>query len=237
MAKPLKSLPYLLALAVSAVSFACGGGSASVTGANDTQASRSPSPSQSVKGATIQGTLRSAAAAGDVSASSDASAASMGGIKVSVVGTSIQVTTDGSGQFTLTGIPAGNAQLRFQGKGLDALLTISGLAAGQTLTLTFQVNGSSVTEVGDDNGGHGNDDNGDDDQGQKQVEFDGSISSLSPLTIAGRHVTTNSSTRYFGSHHASVPASDVLKVGNKVEVDGQQQADKSVLASKIQLED
>ena len=234
MAKPLKSLPYLLVLAVSGVAFACGGGNPTVTGANETQAAPGKSP-QTAQGATIQGTLRSSAAAGDVNAS-DVGAASMGGIKVSVVGTSIQVTTDGNGTFTLTGIPAGSAELRFQGKGLDATLTIGGLVSGQTLTLTFQVSGNSVSKVGDDNGQHGNDDQGDDDH-QGQVELDGTISSLSPLTIAGRHVTTNASTRYLGAHHASVPAADVLKVGNKVQVEGQQQADKSVLASKIQLED
>jgi uncharacterized protein DUF5666 len=237
MAKPLKFLPYLLVLAVSAVSLACGGGNAAVTGANETPGS-SGAPSQSLKGATIQGTLRSSTAAGSVSASSDVSAASMGGIKVSVVGTSIQVTTNGSGEFTLTGVSAGTAELRFQGKGLDATLTVGGLVAGQTLTLTFQVNGNSVSKVGDDNQGddqQGDDHQGDDNNGKNQVDFEGSISSLSPLTIAGRHVTTNSSTRYFGAHHASVPASDVLKVGNKVEVEGQQQADKSVLASQIQL--
>jgi hypothetical protein len=237
MAKPMKSFPYLLLIAVCAVSFACGGGNASMTGASETQASPGKS-AQSVQGATIQGTLRSSAAAGDVNASSEVGAASMGGIKVSIVGTSIQVSTDGNGQFTLTGIPAGSAELRFQGRGLDATLTIGGLVAGQTLTLTFQVNGNSVSKVGDDDGQHGDDDQGDDDNhGQNQVELDGTISSLSPLTIAGRHVTTSSSTRYFGAHHASVPASDVLKLGNKVEVEGQQQADKTVLASKIQLED
>lgn len=234
MAKPLKSLPYLLVLAGSAVSLACGGGNAAVTGASENPGSSS-APSQGVKGATIQGTVRSSTAAGNVSASSDVGTASVGGIKVSVVGTSIQVTTDGSGQFTLTGIPAGTAELRFQGKGLDARLKIGGLVAGQTLTLTFQVNGNSVSNVGDDD--HGDDHQGDDDHGQDGVELDGTISNLSPLTISGRHVTTNSSTRYFGAHHATVPASDVLKLGNKVEVEGQKQADNSVLAAKIQLED
>ena len=99
MATRVKSFPYLLVLAASALSFACGG-SSSMTGANDASAGSGGAPASSAKSATIQGTLRSSAAAGDVSASS------MGGIKVSVVGTSIQVTTDGSGQFTLTGVPA-----------------------------------------------------------------------------------------------------------------------------------
>jgi len=34
-----------------------------------------------------------------------------------------------------------------------------------------------------------------------------------------------------------VPSSQVLKVGNKVEVEGQTQSDNSVLAKKIKLED
>jgi len=77
----------------------------------------------------------------------------------------------------------------------------------------------------------------DDDAGEEQeVEFTGTISKLSPLTIAGRTVKTNANTKYLGDGHKTLPASDVLKVNNKVEVDGLKQADNSVLAKKIQLE-
>ena len=164
-----------------------------------------------------------AAAAGDVSASS------LGTIRVSVVGTSLQAMTDGSGSFTLTGVPSGNVELRFQGSGVDARLTIDGLSDGQTLTLTVRVEGNNASRVGE------GDDDDDDEQGQ--VEFDGTVTQLSPLTVGGRHVVTNSATRFLGDHNDPVPSSQVLKVGNKVEVEGRQQADNSVLAEKIKLED
>ena len=49
--------------------------------------------------------------------------------------------------------------------------------------------------------------------------------------------TTNSATRFLGDDNDPVPSSQVLIVGNRVEVEGRQQADNSVLAEKIKLED
>lgn len=289
----------LVAAAVAASTIACGG-SASMTGP-DAPAAAAPAS----RGATIQGTVQSGVAASEVSA------ASVGGIRVSVVGTSLQVTTDGSGRFTLSGVPAGRVELRFEGSGIDARLTIEGLVAGQTLELTVRVSGNSASRVddGDDDDDEvefegtidsvspgdnslvvasrkvivtpgstrilgrndqpitlaslapgdrvevegaaqsdgsiraekikledeDDDDDGDDDE--EEVEFEGSVSALNPLTIAGRRVTTNTSTRYLGHRGDPVPASDVLKVGNKVEVEGRLQTDGSVLAEKIKLED
>jgi len=207
---------YLCAFGLAALAIACGG-NASMTGSD------APAAAPGAPGATIRGTVLGAAAAGDVSASS------LGTIRVSVVGTSLQAMTDGSGSFTLTGVPSGNVELRFQGSGVDARLTIDGLSDGQTMTLTVRVEGNNAARVGE------GDDDDDDEQGQ--VEFDGTVTQLSPLTVGGRHVVTNSATRFLGDHNDPVPSSQVLKVGNKVEVEGRQQADNSVLAEKIKLED
>lgn len=207
---------YLCAFGLAALAIACGG-NASMTGSD------APAAAPGAHGATIRGTVLGGAAAGDVSASS------LGTLKVTVVGTSLQAMTDGSGSFTLTGVPAGNVELRFQGSGVDARLTIDGLSDGQTLTLTVRVEGNNAARVGE------GDDDDDDEQGE--VEFDGTVTQLNPLTIGGRRVTTNSATRFLGDHNDPVPSSQVLKVGNKVEVEGRQQADNSVLAEKIKLED
>jgi hypothetical protein len=208
---------YLCAFGLAALAIACGG-NASMTGSN------APAAAPGSRGATIRGTVLGAAAAGDVSASS------LGTIRVSVVGTSLQAMTDGSGSFTLTGVPPGTVDLRFQGSGVDARLTIDGLSDGQTLTLTVRVEGNSASRVGE-----GDDDNDDDEQGE--VEFDGTVTLLNPLTIGGRRVTTSSATRFLGDHNDPVPSSQVLRVGNRVEVEGRAQADNSVLAEKIKLED
>jgi hypothetical protein len=86
----------------------------------------------------------------------------------------------------------------------------------------------------EDDDDHDGDDDGDDDH---EMEFKGTISSLNPLVIAGRAVTTDGSTKYFGHRHEVLPSSEVLKLGNRVEVEGIKQPDNSVLARKIQLED
>ena len=195
---------YLCAFGLAALAIACGG-SASMTGSD------APAAAPGSRGATIRGTVLGAAAAGDVSASS------LGTIRVTVVGTSLQAMTDGSGNFTLNGVPPGTVELRFQGSGVDARLTIDGLSDGQTLTLTVRVDGNNASRVGDDDG--------DDDDEQGEVEFNGTVTLLNPLTIGGRRVTTNSATRFLGDHNDPVPSSQVLIVGNRVEVEGRQQAD------------
>ncbi len=175
-------------------------------------------------GATIQGTLVTGAAAAQAGLP-HASGAS--GIRVSITGTNLATTTDGAGKFMITGVPSGTAELRLQGPGLDARLTITGLTAGQTLTITVRASGSQASLEGDD-----------DDQGEADLR--GAIQSIdlatSSLMVAGKKVVTNASTRIVGDHDAILALKD-LKVGEKVEVEGTTQADQSVLARKIKLED
>ena len=77
----------------------------------------------------------------------------------------------------------------------------------------------------------------DDEGGEQEIEFTGTISSLSPLVIAGRTVKTDGNTKFLGHEHQKLSSAEVLKVNNKVEVDGLKQADNSVLAKKIQLDE
>jgi len=71
-----------------------------------------------------------------------------------------------------------------------------------------------------------------DNQAENQVEFVGSISSLSPLVVAGRMVATDSSTRLIDRDNKSVTLA-AFKVGDMVEVEGVSQTDGSVRATKI----
>jgi len=283
---------FLLAAGLSAATVACGGGSSSVTGP-DTPAATIPPAA----GATIAGTVQSGTAS-----SPEIGASSVSDLRVSVTGTALETTTDGSGRFTLSGVPSGRVELRFEGSGIDARLELEGLQSGQTLNVTVRVSGSSASRV-DENGtavalratvdsvggsslvvggrtvrvdastrllgrnneaialsafrpgdsvevegiaqsdgsllakkvkledaGNGGAGNG---AGQ-DVQFTGSISSVSPLTVAGR---TNGSTMYLGRRNEALSASDVVKVGNRVEVEGHTQSDGSILARKIKLED
>ena len=141
-----------------------------------------------------------------------------------------------SGGFTLAGVPEGHVELRFESPGLDARLSIEGLTAGQTLTLTVRVSGNSVARV-DDDGDDDGDDNDDDDNGQQEVKFTGTISdSANPFLIGSRPVMTDLNTKYLGRKNETLLRSAVVKAGNKVEVEGHQSGS-SVLAKKIKLED
>lgn len=68
------------------------------------------------------------------------------------------------------------------------------------------------------------------------VNFVGSIVSLSPLSVAGRTVLTDASTRVLDRQNSPTTLA-ALRVGGIVEVEGTSRPDGSVLASKIKLED
>jgi hypothetical protein len=105
------------------------------------------SPTSPSEGATIVGSVNATAGTSSSSVHST-SAASASGITVSVMGTNLSTTTDSSGQFVLAGVPEGTVTVRFQARGLDATLEISGLVAGQTLTISVHVSGSQATLEG-----------------------------------------------------------------------------------------
>jgi hypothetical protein len=97
--------------------------------------------------ATIEGTVNAAPSVLGTSDVTASAAHSGAGVTVSVVGMSVSTTTDSFGHFVLTGLPAGMVTLRFEGPGIDATLEISGLAAGQTLTISVQASGNRATLV------------------------------------------------------------------------------------------
>jgi hypothetical protein len=285
---------FLLAAGLSVATVACGGGSSSVTGP-DTPAAAVPPAA----GATIAGTVQSGAAS-----SPEIGASSVSGLRVSVSGTALQTTTDGSGRFTLSGVPSGRVELRFEGPGVDARLELDGVQSGQTVTVTVRVTGSSASKIEDGSevvlrakvdsvgssslvvGGRtvrvdastrlldrsntpialssfkagdfveaegypqtdgsllakkvkleDEEDAGGGGGAGQDVQFTGSVSSVSPVIVAGRTVKTDGSTRYLGRRNEALTFTDVVKLGNRVEVEGHTQSDGSVLAKKIKLED
>src|SRR5512137_1108506 len=162
MTKRSKPFLFLIAAGLTVATVACGGGSSSVSGP-DTPAAAIPPAA----GATIAGTVQSGGAA-----SGDVGASSVSGLRVSVSGTALQTTTDGSGRFTLSGVPSGHVELHFEGSGVDARLGIDGLQSGQTLNVTVRVSGSSASKVDDDG----------------EVEVKGKVDSVasSSITVAGK---------------------------------------------------
>lgn len=189
--------------------------------------STSPTGASSEAGATIRGRVQS----GSTASSADVSALSGPGkgLRVTVVGTDIRTTTNTSGSFVLQGVPGGTVTLRFEGSGVDATLRIGGLVEGQVLTIDVEVNGTRATLVARED----DDDDDDNDEG----ELSGRIESITPpsLRVSGRTVITNGSTR-IERDDRRIGLTD-LRVGERVEVEGMRQADGSILAREIEVEE
>lgn len=113
-------------------------------GKSDSKSPVSPSASASaptrggvVTGATISGTILTAARASSVRPAGVA-------LTVSIVGTSINAMVDASGHFTLQNVPSGDLTLAFMGSGIDARLTIKGVHANDQIRITVNVNGNTA---------------------------------------------------------------------------------------------
>jgi hypothetical protein len=175
--------------------------------------------------ATIQGTVN---ASGVMTALSGPTVASKNaGIRVSIMGTSLSTTTDASGRFVLSGVTTDHVTLRFQATGIDATLDVSGIAPGQTLTISIRVSGNHA-ELDDDNDDNDNDNGPEGSQcfavGQK-AEVEGNITgkAASAITVAQQgkgsydcQVTATTRIR----HGNTTFTLDDLKVGDHVHVSG-----------------
>jgi len=131
----------LLFICAAATTFmACGGSGSSL-----------PTSESLDSGARIEGMVESAgdAVGTDASGGSEVRATSgSAGIKVSAVGTAQSTTTDAAGGFTLAGLPAGSAMLRFEASAINATVQVRGLAVGQTLRIAFRVLGPTTIATG-----------------------------------------------------------------------------------------
>ena len=201
------------------------------------QSSFSPaSPSMisgSTTGAVISGTVSGLAAAQATSSMRGGTLATQP-VVVTVVGTSMSTTIDGSGRFQFTGVPTGDVQLRFTGPGLDATLTVRGVREGDRIDIKVRVTDSSVridAERRDHRGDDGDDDD-DDDEDKDDNEFSGVVSGL---TGACPNITfslrAGDATRFEDGTCARVRNSV------RVEVHGERQADGSIRATRIELDD
>jgi hypothetical protein len=210
-----RSFVPAFAAVVTLVVAGCGSKDPGVTG---------PEPAPAALGsAVIQGTVQGAGVA--ASSVHAASAGAPGALRVTVEGTSLVAETDSDGQFVLVGVGSGPITLRFEGAGVDARLTVSGLVGGQILTIRVHVAGSSAELVSAPVA-----------KPTQDMKFSGVIESVSSgrVVVAGRTVEDPGHTKCSKGDY-KIQFGD-LRVGDKVTVWGTLQPSGVVTSYEIVAE-
>jgi len=147
------------------------------------------------------------------------------GLVVTVEGTGLQAPVDEEGEFALAGVPAGTVTLHFQGPGVDARLTVSGLVDGQVLTLKVHVSGSSAQTTSTPTCAPTSD-----------VKFTGILEQISSteLIVSGRRVDLGALQKVWRNGRRTTL--DSLEVGEKVKVWGTLRGDGVVVAEEIEAQ-
>jgi uncharacterized protein DUF5666 len=171
----------------------------------------------------------------------------VGALKVSVNGTNIETNVDGTGHFTLNGVPSGTIVLSFTGRGVDASVTLRGVSTGDQIEIEVRLEGSGARVESENRHrreGNGEDDDDDDDENEEvrtlpdgTMKLEGAALSLSgacpALTfgLASKIVKTNSSTIF-----DDIRCSSITNM-TRLEVLGRPQGDGTILATKVERED
>ena len=189
-------------LAVMLLTAACGGGSPT----SPTNGTTNTAPAGS--SATITGTVQGATSA--LLAAS--SGATLSGVTVSIVGTSLSAVADAGGRFTLLNVPPGSVQLQLTGGGANATVSLSPVSAQQTVEVVLAVSGTTATVESEVR------------SGTAEAQLEGRVESLPPtqpaLTFkaAGRTIRTDASTRFVDGSQTRAFAD--LRIGMRVHAKG-----------------
>ena len=200
----LKRVVILSALAsLAALAAACaGGGTASVSSPS---ASSFPG-SSSGPGATITGTI-----AAPVTTHAFTTLGANTGLTVTITGTGVSSAVDGSGRFTLSGVPPGDIDLHISGGGSDAHVRVSGVTDHEHITVTLTVNGSSAMVEDSER-----------DEDDNEAEVEGLVTAINltarTLTVRDKLVTVPAGTPI--RHGDTVIDFAQIKVGDRVHVHG-----------------
>jgi hypothetical protein len=192
--------------------YACGSDSKTTTPTSPTSPSTGSSGGNNTPGAVVSGIVTSASATTMTATTSGARVMDVAGVqRVEVVGTNISSAVDGQGRFSLTGVPAGSAQLRFTGTGGNAIISVS-VEANQNISVIVTISGSSATIVSDSR----NPDGG-------QLPVNGNVEGLTgsasafQFTVNGLTIKGDAQTQFYGDGSQSDSFGD-LKNGMRVEV-------------------
>jgi len=151
---------------------------------------------------------------------------SAGSVTVTIVGTGASTTIDGNGSFTLDNVPPGSVQLRFQGRGSDAMLTISGIEADDHIAIAVTLNGNNARLDAREktSGGNGNEVNG---------RIDAIDAGARTLRVNGMTVVVPASTAI--RHGNRTFAFADLRIGDHIQVKGSRNGS-TVTASEVKVE-
>jgi len=196
---------FLIGLSVVALAAACGK-SAPTAPSNPGSSTTTAAPAPG-SGAIISGSLQSGTSSGQ----SVQGGPAVTGVTVTIVGTSISVSVDASGHFTLTKVPPGDVQLQFSGAATGSL-TISAVGATETVDLVITVSGGTTSVTSEVR------------SGAAQAQLEGLIDALPPttaplsFTAVGKTVRTDTSTQFVDGGTTRSFAD--LQVGMRVHVMG-----------------
>lgn len=222
----MRLLPAILAAIVIA---ACGDSSASLDG---------PSGVSLANGAVITGrvsgvSLRATTFEETASTTSHTTGATT--LRVRINGTNISTMVDGTGQFTMNGVPPGTVTLTFTGEGVSASITLNNVNAGDQISIEVRLNGNSA-RIESETRRRGDDDEDDDEDRDEATEVEGTVSALSgtcpalTFTVGTRVVRTGSATVFDDR------CTDVRN-GVRVEVKGTRMNDGTFTAARVEVDD
>jgi hypothetical protein len=221
MAMTTRALQWVLVVALAASTVACGG-SMSATGPSGASGAVISGRVNVGVSAALPGATRFPLAMMVVPLAS----ASSTSVTVTIVGSDISTTVDGNGNFTLTNVPAGTVQLRFQGRGADAMLTISGIEADDRLQISVTLNGTDARLDSRQSSSNG-----------KGVQVNGRIDSIDggarTLRVGSQTVLVQQAT--FIRHGNRTFSFSDLRVGDHIQVKGTRE-NSMLVASEIKVE-
>jgi hypothetical protein len=215
----------LLTVLVATVVAACGDSSASLGGPSGVARG-------SMNGAVITGRVSGVslrASTLDGVASTTGATAGATTLRVTIAGTNISTMVDGTGQFTMNGVPPGTVTLNFAGEGVSASITLNNVNAGDEIRIEVRLNGTNARIESENR--HRDDDDDDDDANEVKGAVSGLTGTCPDLTFSiGTRVVRTSSATVFDDRCTDI------RNGVRVEVKGTR-ANDTFTATRVEVDD
>lgn len=146
---------------------------------------------------------------------------------VSVTGTNVSSPVDGSGNFTLSGVPTGDDDLHISGGSSDAHVHVSGVTENEHINVNLTVSGTTATVEDSDRESENN-----------EAEIEGLVSAIDTtahtLTVRGKTVSVPTGTPIM--HGNTAIAFAQIKVGDRVHIHGTNTS-AGITATKVTVQD